>query len=218
MLPKKVFALAGSLPLRAETDYGQDTPPSESPGVTWAWHVAPIIKVRDPQRRLLETVLDPSLADRPLLLDEWLDTMEADPDTGNTTFSRLTLEEVRQQMRTGELERSRRIVVTAPRYTYNPESLLDTDPTREEAQSMDRSSRPRITRYVQLVPVFELARLIRVELRRAVINLMVILTAIRNVTRFVRQQFKIRFVHLLEQLRQRLSSTERQQVDAALDE
>ena len=215
---EKVFALAGSLPLRAETDYGQDTPPSESPGVTWAWHVAPIIKVRDPQRGLLETVLDPSLADRPLLLDEWLDTMEADPDTGNTTFTRLTLEEVRQQMRTGELARSRRVVVTAPRYTYNPESLLDNDPTREEAQSMDRSYRPRITTYVRLVPVFELARLIRVELHRAVINLMVILTAIRNATRFVRQHFKIRFARLLRQLRQRLTPPERQQVDAALDE
>ncbi|OKH52975.1 hypothetical protein NIES2101_12890 [Calothrix sp. HK-06] len=215
---EKVFALAGSLPLRAETDYGQDAPSSQTPGVTWAWHVAPIIKVRDPQRGLLETVLDPSLAERPLLLDEWLDTMEADPDTVNTTFTRLTLGEVREQMQTGQLGRNRRVAVTAPRYTYNPDSLLDTDPTREEAQSSDRSSRPRITRYVQLAPVFELARLIRVELRRAVINLMVILTAIRNATRFVRQQFTTLFARLLEQLRQRLTPPDRQQVDAALDE
>jgi hypothetical protein len=215
---EKVFALAGSLPLRAETDYGEDAPPSQTPGITWQWHVAPIIKVRDPQRGLLETVLDPSLAERPLLLDEWLDLMEADPDTVNTTFTRLTLGEVREQMQTGQLGRNSRVAVTAPRYTYNPESLLDTDPTREEAQSSDRSYRPTITRYVRLAPVFELARLIRVELRRAAINLMVILTAIRNATRFVRQQFKTLFARLLEQLRQRLSPPDRQQVDVALDE
>jgi len=209
---EKVFALAGRRPLVVSTQYGEDRPPDDEQ--VWAWHVAPIIKVRDPQKGIVETVIDPSLHDRPISLTDWEGLM------GDArTYTRLSLSRVREEMRADpQLRRYERVAVTAPRYTYSQPDLEREGETREEAAAEDVALRPRITRYVHEVPVFELAGRIRRELARAVVMVAAILAAIRAAARNVRQAFKLEFPRLLVRLRQRLRPDEAAQVDAALDE
>jgi hypothetical protein len=206
---EKVFALRGKRPLVAETQYARDV---EGNQVTWAWHVAPIVKVLDPQRGLIETVLDPSLYERPISLTEWEGLMG-----DSRTFTRLSLSEVREQMRSGELTKHERVAVTAPRYTYNPADL-SRDETHEEAETEDVAVRPRITDYVHEVPVHELAAFIRRQLRNAVVDFAAILRAIRAATRAVRRALKENFVRLLNELRQHISPSEASQVDSTLEQ
>jgi hypothetical protein len=206
---EKVFALSGKRPLVAETQYASDV---EGHQVTWAWHVAPIVKVRDPQRGLIETVLDPSLYERPISLTDWEGLMG-----DSRTFTRLSLSEVREQMRSGELTKHERVAVTAPRYTYGPGDLPH-DETHEEAEAEDVAVRPRITVYTHEAPVHELAAFIRRQLHNAVVDATAILRAIRATTRAVRLAFKAQFVRLLKELRQHISSSEADQVDSALEQ
>ena len=205
---QKVFVLKGRRPLVAETQYASD---QEGHQVTWAWHVAPIVKVRDPERGLVETVLDPSLYERPISLTEWEGLMG-----DSQTFTRLSLSEVREQMRSGELNKHERVAVTAPRYTYGPGDLQH-DETHEEAEAEDVAVRPRITGYVHEAPVHELAAFVRRQLHSAVVDVAAILRAIRAATRAVRQLFKAQFVRLLSELRQHISPSEADQVDSALE-
>ncbi len=46
------------------------TPPRPTP-VQWVYHVAPLVDVRQPDGRVEEMVLDPSLSDRPMTKEEW---------------------------------------------------------------------------------------------------------------------------------------------------
>jgi hypothetical protein len=215
---EKVFALAGSRPLRVRSPYadnpqlGQAGEPA--PNVTWAWHVAPIIRVRDPQRGLVETVIDPSMAGVPISLADW-ETLMTEGDTSSSTFTRLSLSEARDVMQRHELGRYARVAVTAERYTYGPDDL-QRDETHEEAQAEDAGVRGRITAYAHLVPAFELARKIRAELARAVINLTAIINAIKAVTSQVRQMFVHRFTRLIALLHQRLQPNQAGQVDSEL--
>jgi hypothetical protein len=206
---EKVFALAGKRPLVAETQYASDV---EGHQVTWAWHVAPIVKVHDPQRGLIETVLDPSLYEKPISLSDWEGLMG-----DSRTFTRLSLSEVRDQMRSGELARHERVAVTAPRYTYGPGDLAR-DESHEEAEAEDVSVRQRITGYVHEVPVHELAAFIRQQLRNTVVDVVAILARIRSASRAVRHLFKAQFKRLLNELRQHISSTEAGDVDSALEQ
>ena len=206
---QKVFVLKGKRPLVAETQYASD---QEGHQVTWAWHVAPLVKVRDPERGLVETVLDPSLYERPISLTEWEGLMG-----DSQTFTRLSLSEVREQMRSGELSKHERVAVTAPRYTYGPGDL-EHDETHEEAEAEDVAVRPRITGYTHEAPVHELAAFIRRQLRNAVVDVAVILRTIRATTRAVRKLFKAQFVRLLSELRKHISPSEADQVDSALEQ
>ncbi len=206
---EKVFALSGKRPLVAETQYASDV---EGHQVTWAWHVAPIVKVRDPQRGLIETVLDPSLYERPISLTDWEGLMG-----DSRSFTRLSLSEVREQMRSGELTKHERVAVTAPRYTYGPGDLPH-DETHEEAEAEDVAVRPRITVYAQEAPVHELAAFIRRQLHNAVVDAAAILRAIRATTGAVRLAFKKQFVRLLKELRRHISPSEADQVDSALEQ
>ena len=206
---EKVFALAGKRPLVVGSQYASD---QEGNKVTWAWHVAPIVKVRDPQRGLIETVLDPSLYERPISLTDWEGLMG-----DSRTFTRLSLSEVREEMRSGDLNKHDRVAVTAPRYTYNPGDL-SRDETHEEAEGEDVAARPTITKYVHKVPVHELAAFVRRQLHNAVVDIAAILRAIRAATRAVRKAFKAQFVRLLNELRQHINPSDANQVDSALEE
>jgi hypothetical protein len=212
---EKVFALAGRRPLRAASQYAQDAPPpgqpEAAPEVVWAWHVAPIIKVRDPVRGLVETVIDPSLAGQPISLADWEGLMG-----DSQTFTRLSLDQLHETMQSGGLGRYDRVVVTTPRYSYNTEDLDLDEETHEHAEAADRNWRPRLTGYVHLVPVHELAAFIRRQLVRAVIDVAAIVEALRRSAAEVLQQFKIRFANLLARLRARLKPDEASQIDSAL--
>jgi hypothetical protein len=207
---EKVFALAGRKPLVADTAYGRD---AEGAKVTWAWHVAPIIKVRDPQRGVVETVIDPSLYERPITLEQWEGLMG-----DSRSYTRLSLSEVREQMASGELRtRNERVAVTAPRYTYGPGDL-SRDPSHGDAESEDIGARPAITSYVHEVPVHELAAFIRRQLQNAVVNVAAIIARIRGATHEARLLFRQQFMRLLDQLRRRVSPADAGQVDQELNQ
>jgi len=215
---QKVFALAGRKNLRVTSDYAQDAPGNGPSEVTWAWHVAPIIKVRDPVRGLIETVIDPSLADQPISLADWENLMG-----GSQTFTRLSLSQLQQAMSEegGGVFRAAghhdRVAVTAPRYTYNPTDLDPDEETHADAENTDAGYRPRITGYVRLVPAFELAAFIRRQLRQAVIDVVAIVSALRSATATARQNLKARFKSLLARLKARVTPAQSTQIDSALD-
>lgn len=208
---RKVFALAGRRPLRAASPYAQDAPPAGQPDappeVVWVWHVAPIITVRDPVRGLVETVVDPSLADHPISLTDWEGLMG-----DSRTFTRLSLDQLQRTMRSAY---DRAVVVTG-RYSYGVEDVDPDEETREQAEAEDRSRRATMTEYVHRVPVHELAALVRRQLARAVIDVAAIVAALRRATAEVLHRFKVRFANLLARLRARLSSDEASQIDSAL--
>ncbi|MGK9169294.1 DUF4157 domain-containing protein [Inquilinus limosus] len=225
---EKVFALAGRSPLLAPTDYARNRDNTEDagnavrtgpPDQIWAWHVAPIIKVRDPVRGLIETVIDPSLADGPISLAQWEDRMG-----GSRTFTRLSLAQLQDAMREeggsvfGAARRHDRVAVTAPRYTYNPTDLDPDEETRADAEATDSSYRERITGYVNLIPAFELAAFIRRQLRRAVIDVVAIVSALRSATATARQNLKNQFKHLLARLKARVTPAQSSQIDSALEQ
>jgi hypothetical protein len=224
---EKVFALAGRSTLRAPSDYAWNRDNAEDSGnaartgppeQVWAWHVAPIIKVRDPVRGLVETVIDPSLAEQPISLTEWEDRMG-----GSRTFTRLSLSQLQDTMREeggvfGAAGRHDRVAVTAPRYTYNPDDLDPDEETRADAENRDAGYRERITGYTRLVPAFELAAFIRRQLRQAVVDVIAIVSALRSATATARQNLKARFQNLLARLRARVTPAQSTQIDTALDQ
>jgi uncharacterized Zn-binding protein involved in type VI secretion len=51
--------------------------------VEWAYHVAPLVEVRQPDGKIDVMVIDPSLSDRPMTVDEWKNAQKknaSDPD------------------------------------------------------------------------------------------------------------------------------------------
>lgn len=44
--------------------------------ITWGYHVAPLIEAKDKKGNIVQYVLDPSLTDKAVTLDEWVATME----------------------------------------------------------------------------------------------------------------------------------------------
>lgn len=44
--------------------------------ITWGYHVAPLIEAKDSKGNIVQYVLDPSLTDKAVTLDEWVATME----------------------------------------------------------------------------------------------------------------------------------------------
>jgi hypothetical protein len=50
------------------------------PEVTWGYHVAPIVGVKQVDGAIVNMVFDPSLFDKPVTVDAWLDRMSGDGD------------------------------------------------------------------------------------------------------------------------------------------
>src|SRR5262249_29148684 len=48
---------------------------SRQPMVTWTYHVAPVLHVRDTSGRVIEMVLDPSTSSGPIRLSQWLEDL-----------------------------------------------------------------------------------------------------------------------------------------------
>jgi hypothetical protein len=74
-VPRKVWTFA----------QGRDDPlwvnPPGQPEVvvSWGYHVAPTVRVRDPDGVVRDVVLDPSLFDRPVPVEEWRDAQHDNP-------------------------------------------------------------------------------------------------------------------------------------------
>lgn len=65
----------------AEGDLYVKTSSSKYPTVNWGWHVAPIAYVKEGEKIQL-MVFDPSLFDKPVPLNDWLDIMKTKNEAG----------------------------------------------------------------------------------------------------------------------------------------
>lgn len=204
---QKVFALAkvSGLDVNSLNDIPGASEPEPEPdtNVHWWYHVAPLVKVRDPERGVIETVIDPSMGQSPMPLDEWEKLMTA-KDKKLRVWHRLSLSEVRDRMKQqGGFKNADNSVVVAPRHTYFPTDL-DKDHSSKEAEGEDTTMRPTMTQYAKLEPAAKLAGFIRGEMQKALIVLAVILDAIRKVTSDARKQFRDFYSSVIDALKLRM--------------
>jgi hypothetical protein len=81
LAPSKVWAFAASI-----TDLLWTETPDHSYGrVRWAYHVAPVLLVREPSGASWEMVFDPLLFDRPVPVEEWRSALHDTPTLVRTT-------------------------------------------------------------------------------------------------------------------------------------
>jgi hypothetical protein len=157
----KIFAVSGrrSLePLSLNTKYaGDNALPNEIPRVGWWYHVAPTIEViTKPHTSVTKTmVLDPSMADRPLPIDEWLGMMTPD------AFAMIREPQALQltNASTG-VPGKRNVAFSADRNAVNPEDAGRRNTSREaEKQYAEQEDRMRY--YAKLAEHHEVAAKIR---------------------------------------------------------
>jgi hypothetical protein len=65
-----------------------DTPNHPSGHVNWRYHVAPVVEVRGNDGIVRDMVMDPSIADRPLTVDEWVARQQDPTSTREITGER----------------------------------------------------------------------------------------------------------------------------------
>jgi len=70
---------ADGSPVTFPNEQGVATP------VTWHYHVAPIVNVQTPDGKTSPRILDPSLSDKPLTVDEWKKLCGGTPTVDKTT-------------------------------------------------------------------------------------------------------------------------------------
>lgn len=218
---QKVFAVAGKrgIAVRSDNDdpamhpHQPDAEPDSD--VKWWYHVAPIVNVRDPERGVVETVIDPSMGPAPMTLEQW-ETLLTEGDKTRRTWVRLSLPEVRERIDENKRDQSDSSVSIAPRYAYDTADI-DRDPSHEDAQNKDGKKRPAMSAYAQREPAAKLAGFIRRQLRNVVVALSAILDAIRGTTSAARKIFRETYVALIQTLHGRLKPEENAQVDQELN-
>ena len=175
---EKIFAVSrtssGRAGLHVATEYAEDVPPRAQPTVTWWYHVAPVIRVRaSAQGQITEMVLDPSMRDRPVPINEWTGQMSSD------IFPCLTLSQLASELQTHPGYRGMTVTYTASRHTYYPIETGEPPATPQQAESLHQRNRPTLTRYEMMAPVHDLAAAIRRALRRTPVNAIGIVNAIK---------------------------------------
>ena len=193
--------------LRVPTPYAEDVASGE-PAVDWWYHVAPIIKVRDDNGQLVETVLDPSIAPGPVTIDGWTRLMS------NESFTRKTLDEIDEMVeREGDYPRGQNLTFTTPRKTYQPPKPgVPLEPLDVEAQS-----RSKLTEFAALAQVHELAANIRREMRTTPISVSAIVSTISAAPVEARMKLESSFPSLLHSLETLISPADMQRVKDALN-
>jgi hypothetical protein len=181
---EKVFAIS-RFPgpgLRVETPLAGDVSAiGMAPAVTWWYHVAPIVRVRNALGVVTETVLDPSLAAAPLTLDQWLGRMSS------MAFTRQSADDVKAHAEAtgGQYAPGDHFVFTFDRDAYDPSSVTQS-PTPESAHAALEAHRHRLTGYAQLARVHDLAAAIRARMVGGVVDVPGIIAAIGAAPRDVR--------------------------------
>lgn len=193
--------------LRVPTQYAGDAPQGQQPAVEWWYHVAPIIKVREDDGKLVDVVLDPSTATGPITIDEWTKNMRP-----GATFTRKTLDEVdRMVYEEGDYPEGQDITFTAPREAYFPpqpgEPLAPPD--------VDTQAQSTLTGYAKQAQVHELAAAIRRVMQVAPLDVNAVIAAIRAAPAPARQALASRFPRLWASLGNSLSLADMQRVESA---
>lgn len=211
---ERVFAVTNVDPecanyrLAPESRYAGDR---EAPRVTWWYHVAPVIRVRVPERGLVEMVLDPSLAGGPITIDEWTRLMNPEP------FERLTLDELRARVQEsgGRFPADQRLTFVANRDTYNLAGAIN-PPAPGTAEAAYQRDRATLRTYAQRAEVHELAAALRDRLAGPSVDADAVLATIRAATPHARREFPSDFPNLHAALMGRLSDADRARVRTEL--
>lgn len=127
------------------------------PELTWGFHVAPIIAVKTAAGKVVDMVFDPSIFDRPVPLDEWLQKLQTPADPGypetelrnvyygsRFQYGRRDFENSRNNWRTLDLEISKSLLEEYREYaklTPRDSSSKNTD-TRPATSSSASDSQP----------------------------------------------------------------------------
>ena len=170
---EKVFAISrksgGKPGLRVPTDYADDNMSAgQQPAVQWWYHVAPIIKVQNNKGQVAEMVIDPSMTNQPITIDQWTGMMSSE------TFNRMTVPDIQKllQQNSNNYPKNQNLTYTTDRNVYYPLSAIDSaNPTKAEAEAKHTANLPRIENYGELAKLHESAAAIRRELRATPINI-----------------------------------------------
>ncbi|MCO6477075.1 MAG: DUF4157 domain-containing protein [Phaeodactylibacter sp.] len=204
------FAISRNPGLSVETDYSVDTATAgETPVTTWWYHVAPIIKAEQSNGEIIDMVIDPSIANGPLSVEEWTGLMSGQ------TFTERSLEEVRNRVGSGGGFESNTTFSTS-RASVGP-SDLDQPSRIQSPQERIDEARAVLSQYANYAPAHELAQIIRSEMRNSDIDAGRILLHIQTMSRISRDYFKQEFHSLKSRLESRLSAEERARINSALN-
>ncbi|MEO3811752.1 protein-glutamine glutaminase family protein [Sphaerisporangium sp. B11E5] len=123
----KIFAIAaGDNGLRLNTSHGGDQPGyGDRLQVQWWYHVAPILYEPSATTKPEAVVMDPSVADTPVTVADWVGRMSTRPSAQEVAY-----EDLRKELRASHAyPTDRTLVVRAGRTVYAPPSAADPDTT-----------------------------------------------------------------------------------------
>jgi hypothetical protein len=204
---RAIFAAAGHPSRLSVSSERAADQPTSSPNVTWAWHIAPIVRVRLAVGRTVLWVMDPSLARRPLTVSDWNRQMSP------LSFAMVPFQDLRTHM-----THSGFVNAITSRHAMYPGVPF----TAEEAARNLDVIRPRISLYARYASSHDLAAAIRPLLRASPIDVAAIVRVINAATPDARLLFRTGtassggFPWLISTLRARLSATDWARVRAAL--
>ena len=220
---EKVFAISqnstrwGGPPdpgLRVPTDYaGDNRSAGQQPAVQWWYHVAPIIKVRNDKGEVTEMVIDPSMTNQPITIDQWTGMMSSE------TFNRMTVPDIQKLLQENQKKNpsarlqelyptDQPLTYTTDRNLYWPLGPTDSaNPTKAEAEAKHTGNIPRMDYYSRLAMVHELAAAIRRELRATPINVGNIVNAINTAPPIARQELWNQFPVLHQEIQTALPNS-----------
>jgi hypothetical protein len=213
---EKLFAVSrassGIAGLHVATEYAADVPPHAQPAVTWWYHVAPVIRVSaGTQGESAEMVLDPSMMDRPVPINDWTGQMSGG------TFSRLTLSQLESELQTHPGYRGMTVTYTASRQTYYPIKTGEPPATSQGAELEHQRNRPTLTDYAMLALVHELAAAIRRLLRQAPVNAANIINAINAAHPLARSNLWALFPNLRQEVSDALDPADMARIESAIN-
>ncbi|MGB8510859.1 MAG: DUF4157 domain-containing protein, partial [Pyrinomonadaceae bacterium] len=182
------------------------------PLVTWWYHVAPVIRVRNAAGAVTEMVIDPSVAGGPLTIAQWTGLASAQP------FTRLRVNEIEELLANnrGRYPSSSNLTFTADRDVFYPQGPFS-GPNPEGAEGSMEAVRPRMTEYTRRAAAHELAAAIRREEQNAAINVTTLTGIIHNATPDARLRLRRCFPNLFIDLRGKLSPADATLIDAELN-
>lgn len=211
---QKVFAVSRAPGgLTVQTPLASDMPPAQqaTPAVNWWYHVAPVIRVRNAQGQIIETVIDPSLAGGPITIDDWWRKMRTD------RYDRLTPEQI-QELRnpvTGEYPAGRNLLFTTGRDVFFPTEDVRGSTPEQAAEQME-NVRGRLTNYAMRASVHELAAFVRMQLAAPVPNVAALVARLQAAAPWQRQALRVLFPNLLAAIFSRLGPADRTTVQNVL--
>lgn len=161
---KKQFAVSWKPGrLTVTSPYSKDAAAGTTPTTNWWYHVAPIIEVKKADGTIVEMVIDPSVTDHPITVDEWTGLMRSDG------FEHMTLDQIRTEYSNNadNYPNNRSITYSTDRSAYIPGDFNETEDKAYEHAQMN-SDRPLISDYARMATAHDAVAFIRSELQKPV--------------------------------------------------